>query len=132
MAYAQAVYEEQANRRRQPAPNYQVNDMVYLDSKNIVTGRPSRKLDWKKLGPFRVTEKISSHDYRLELPEHMKIHNVFHPVRLQPAGRNPFPIQIQDQERMQGFSEANEDLNNNKEPNYYVRKIIDYQLINDQ
>ena len=33
---------------------------------------------------------------------------------------------------MQGFSEVNEDLDNNKESDYYVQKIINYQLINNQ
>ncbi|QRV83887.1 hypothetical protein RhiJN_11903 [Ceratobasidium sp. AG-Ba] len=36
------------------------------------------KLDNKKLGPFVISEKISSHAYRLELPKTMRTHNVFH------------------------------------------------------
>ncbi|QRW19748.1 Transposon Tf2-7 polyprotein [Rhizoctonia solani] len=37
----------------------------------------SNKLDPKHLGPFEITEKISSHAYWLKLPETLKIHNVF-------------------------------------------------------
>jgi hypothetical protein len=29
-------------------------------------------------GPFTITEKISSHTYRLDLPKTMKVHNMFH------------------------------------------------------
>jgi hypothetical protein len=35
-------------------------------------------LDDKKLGPFTITEKISSHAYRLELAKTTKIHNFLH------------------------------------------------------
>lgn len=32
----------------------------------------------KFIGPFKITEKISRVAYRLQLPPHMRIHNVFH------------------------------------------------------
>lgn len=57
---------------------YNLGDKVYLITSNIKTKRPAKKLDSKKIGPFTITEKISSHAYRLELPTTMKIHNVFH------------------------------------------------------
>ncbi|QRV84573.1 Transposon Ty3-G Gag-Pol polyprotein [Ceratobasidium sp. AG-Ba] len=41
-------------------------------------GRPSKKLDNKKLGPFVILEKISLHVYKLELPKTMRTHNIFH------------------------------------------------------
>lgn len=89
MRYAQAVYEEHANRHRQPAPQYKVGDQVYLSSRNIRTLRPSKKLDWKQLGPYPIIEKVSSHAYRLQLPANMKIHNVFHVNLLRPNSEDP-------------------------------------------
>lgn len=59
-------------------PGYEVGDKVYLVTTNIKTKRPMKKLDDKKIGPFTITEKVSSHAYRLKLPSTMKIHNVFH------------------------------------------------------
>ena len=52
--------------------------MVYLIRKNLKTKRLSDKLDHKKLGLFKITEKISTSNYRLLLPKTMRIHPVFH------------------------------------------------------
>uniref|UniRef100_A0A9Q8LHQ9 Transposon Tf2-9 polyprotein n=1 Tax=Passalora fulva TaxID=5499 RepID=A0A9Q8LHQ9_PASFU len=122
MVYAQAIYEDQANRRRQPAPDYQVGDMVYLNSKNIKTDRPSKKLNWKNLGPFEITERISSHAYRLALPANIKIHDVFHPVRLRPSAEDPFPNQNQDMPGPPDEVEVDEPVNLPSD-DYAVRKI---------
>ncbi|KAB5588742.1 hypothetical protein CTheo_7819 [Ceratobasidium theobromae] len=45
---------------------------------NIKTDRQSQKLDDKKLGPFFITKKISSHAFELDLPASLGIHPVFH------------------------------------------------------
>ena len=58
-------------------PTFEVGDMVMLNMKNIRTVRTSRKLDSKYLGPFRIVEKINENAYRLQLPNHFKIHDVF-------------------------------------------------------
>jgi transposase InsO family protein len=57
---------------------FKVGDKVWLVTTNIQTKRPMKKLDNKKIGPFTISEKISSHAYRLDLPKTMRIHNVFH------------------------------------------------------
>lgn len=93
MTRAQAVYEETANRRRTNTPNFQIGDLVFLDSKNISTRRPSRKLEHKKLGPFKIIEKMSTHAYRLELPQTMACHDVFHVSRLRLCPQDPYPGQ---------------------------------------
>ncbi|KAF8760957.1 hypothetical protein RHS01_00083 [Rhizoctonia solani] len=59
-------------------PEYSIGDKVWLDGKNVELRTNSNKLDPKRLGPFEITEKISSHAYRLRLPETLKIHNVFY------------------------------------------------------
>ena len=99
MRWAQLVYEDNANRRRIPAPAYQVGDDVWLDSRNTKTRRPAKKLDWKHVGPYRVTKIVSPHAYRLDLPPELKIHPVFHTSLLRPTappecalpGQNPPP-----------------------------------------
>jgi hypothetical protein len=84
MKWAQAVYEENANRKRTPAPAYQPGDYVWLDTRNIKTRRPCKKFDWKNLR-FRVIRAVSPYAYKLELPDTMRIHDVFHTSLLRPA-----------------------------------------------
>lgn len=95
MLWAQDKFKEYADRRRLPAPAYQNGDLVWLNKKNITTTRPCTKLDWKKLGPFRVIEAIGTHAYKLELPPSMKCHPVFHVSLLDPASSDPYPGQIE-------------------------------------
>jgi hypothetical protein len=67
--------------------------LVTLNARNVKTQRPSKKLDWKRLGPFPVEAIVSSHAYRLTLPDSMKVHPVFHVSLLEPAPSNPLPGQ---------------------------------------
>ena len=52
--------------------------MVWLLRRNITTTRPYAKLDYTKLGPFRISECINPMAYPLDLPPHYRIHDVFH------------------------------------------------------
>ena len=55
-----------------------MGDMVWLLRWHIPTTRPCKKLDYKKLGPFRIVDKVNPVAFRLALPSHYRIHNVFH------------------------------------------------------
>lgn len=59
-------------------PEFKIGDKVWLDSRNLRTTRPARKLDYKRQGPFSILEKVGTRSYRLDLPKTMKIHPVFH------------------------------------------------------
>ncbi len=65
--------------------------MVWLSRGKIITDRTSIKLDHKRLGPYKVVERIGSLAYRLELPPTMKIHPVFHASRLSPFIKDTIP-----------------------------------------
>ena len=93
---AQKAYQRPADQKRIPFPVLKEGDMVYLSSKNIKTTRPSKKLDWKQLGPFKIAKRISDVSYKLDLPHAMKtMHNVFHVSLLEPAKQNTIPNRVQ-------------------------------------
>jgi hypothetical protein len=76
------------NLKRLEGPRLKEGDKVYLTRRNIKTTRPSDKLDWKKIGPFKIEKVIGKVNYRLKLPQHMRINPVFHISLLEPAPQN--------------------------------------------
>ena len=90
------------------APAFVPGDRVFLEHKEIVTSRPSQKLDFKRHGPFVIAEKLSDTAYRLELPATMRlVHPVFHVSHLVPYRKNtvlgrvpqpPPPVEVDGEE----------------------------------
>src|SRR5258706_10653557 len=66
------------DNKKQEGPDFKEGDMVMLNSRYIQTKRPSKKLDHKKMGPFRIEKAIGNRAFRLELPPQMKVHPVYH------------------------------------------------------
>ncbi|TPX39056.1 hypothetical protein SeLEV6574_g07443 [Synchytrium endobioticum] len=84
-----------------------MGDKVMISTKNVRTERPTKKLEYRWMGPCRVKKQISSVNYEVELPSNLRIHNVFHVSLLKPYIQpsdpsrkvsKPPPIRIEDEE----------------------------------
>ena len=50
---------------------------MWLEAKNIHSKQPSKKLDQKRYGPFKILKDIGQRVFQIELPEGWMIHNMF-------------------------------------------------------
>ncbi len=94
---------------------YSIGDRVWLSGRNIRTIRPSKKLDNKYYGPFRIVDAHGEQAYELELKGTLKgIHPVFHISLLEPyTGREGEEPTEPPPETVEG------------EPEWEVEKILD-------
>ena len=78
IAKAQARQETYYNQHRREA-EFQVGQEVLLSTAHVRIPSPGTpKLLPKDIGPFKVQARQGTLAYRLELPEHYRIHPVFH------------------------------------------------------
>jgi hypothetical protein len=89
---AQNRQKEQADKSRRPV-TFAVGDRVLLSTENISvaahSNRPSKKLEPKFVGPFRIIEKVNDNAFKLELPRNMRQHPVFNADLLRPYKESP-------------------------------------------
>jgi len=73
-----------------PTLSFFPSDMVYLDSEDIQTTRPSKKLSHRCLGPYPVDRHVGKYTYHLVLPSPMRrLYLVFNVMKLSPAPDDP-------------------------------------------
>jgi hypothetical protein len=99
--------ERMAGREPGEVPEtFDIGEKVWLDSRNLRLKTNSPKLMDRRLGPFRVLEKLSDRAYRLDHPENLKIHNVFYVGLLSKVKedesrlilREPGPLEVEGEE----------------------------------
>ena len=98
---SQTDQEKYYNRKAKDI-SFEVGEKVWLNRRNIRTKRPSRKLDWKMIGPFKVIERFGKNAYKLDLPLNYRIHNVFHVSLLEKdptKGEPPLDIEVNEEGR---------------------------------
>ena len=80
---------------------FKEGDMVFLqvrpDKSSLSLGK-FRKLSPRYCGPYEVLKRIGPEAYKLRLPEHLKIHDVFHVSLLKTY--NPRPDHILNDEQV--------------------------------
>ncbi|TPX36791.1 hypothetical protein SeLEV6574_g08003 [Synchytrium endobioticum] len=75
---AQNRHKKAADESRREEPKLEIGDEVMISTRNVRTNRPSKKLDYKWIGPYYVKRRINPVAFEIELPHNLKIHNVFH------------------------------------------------------
>ena len=77
--------KKQADQKRSER-SFAVGDLVFLKLQPYVQSslapRSHQKLAFRFFGPFRISDRVGSVAYRLELPAHASIHPVFHVSQL--------------------------------------------------
>ena len=85
LRYSQERAKLRYDTHRSPSPTLEVGDLVMLLRRNIKTTRPSPKLDFRKLGPFKIAKKLSNKVYQLSLPPSLsRLHPNFNVDLLEP------------------------------------------------
>jgi len=92
MSQSQAQATEAINRvghnTGTPPSQFNMNDRVWLDAKNLRLPYQATKLAPKRYGPFHIGKEVSLVVYQLDLPTLWSIHNVFHASLLLPYQEN--------------------------------------------
>ena len=74
----QKLLEQRQQHKDSKKPTeMKVGEQVWLENRNL-PAIGSRKLQPRRYGPFIIKERVGQVAYRLDLPNTMKIHNVFH------------------------------------------------------
>ena len=65
---ANDLMKRQYDKHKKPAINYEKGDKVYINAEHLPRTRPSRKLDKKFFGPYKIIEKVGASAYRIRIP----------------------------------------------------------------
>lgn len=113
---SQKIMKKDADKLRS-GHSFKIGDFVYLDTDHLQRKRPSKKLDFKRVGPFEIIERINDNAYRLKLPVGSRLHDVINVSKLYPFKGNVSNIQP-DSEEINGYEE------------YEVERILDSKMVN--
>src|SRR5271157_804697 len=108
------------NRKHSKALALKKGDKVYLLRCNINTKQLSNKLDFKKLGLYKIKRAIRLVNFKLLLLHNLRIHLIFYIALLELALDL---ILLLDREEIQPI---------NKETKYNVNKILNIRKTNSQ
>ena len=121
LTLAQEVQAETANQRR-TFWKYVEGDQVFINTQNIRSTRPSKKLDYKFISPYPITKAINEVTYWVDLPKDLQIHNTFHCSLLQPASE-PLDGQVVPLPPPVVISHDNQE-----QEEYKVKEILDSRI----
>ena len=70
---------------------FDIGNRVWLLQQHIKTIRPCAKLDYQRLGPFSINDKMNDVTFCLDLPSQLRIHPLFHSTLLEPYQTSSIP-----------------------------------------
>ena len=120
MQFTQANYETATNRHRIPASSYQVENQVWLSTKNLQTKRLCQELNMRWAGSFKVKQVINPYAYELDLPRAYGVHSVFHVNLMNPVVTDPLEGHWQEPSSL---------ILINREEKWLMKEILDAQKI---
>ena len=125
LLHAQQAAKTKYDRNRTSPPSFSVGDRVMLLRRNLKTTRPSEKLDFRKIGPFKVAKKLSDNVYQLQLPPTMaRLHPVFNINLLEPyIAPSDFPG------RSDNSSSAIPILEDESSPGSAIKEFLDVRRV---
>jgi hypothetical protein len=85
----QKTMKKYYDARRRDALEFKVGDKVWLEVKDVVTDRPTKRFDDLRLGPYEILEKVGASAYKLRLPGTDLSYPVFNSVVATPTQRVP-------------------------------------------
>ena len=86
--------KDQYDTHRWTAIKYKPGDMVWFNVSNILLQRPSKKLNHKYLGPYKVIKKVGASAYQLSSQGQSTRHMTFNEQYLRPFRKGVYPTQI--------------------------------------
>lgn len=120
MAFVQQGQERSANKRRRPAPRFEIGDKVWLSLRNIKTERACKKLDWL-YDKYEVVATPSELTVTLNVPR--GIHPTFHVELVERAEEEGLPSQERN-DGGQGPVLVTDELTGEQEEEYEVEEIL--------
>jgi hypothetical protein len=106
LEYALSEQAKYANMRRRHK-EFAVSQHVLLSTKNLrLKDNRARKLTDKYIGPYKIVDRVGSHAYKLDLPDSLRIHPVFHVSLLKEyrgnvSSQRPPPVIVSDIEEFE-------------------------------
>ena len=123
---AQNRQKHYADQKRRPVP-FAVGDMVLLSTEHISVAahkqRPSKKLEPKYIGPYKIIAQVNDNAFELDLPPTMKQHPVFNADLLRQY--KPSPEEFGERSPPPPAPEIIDG-----EEEFEVDRILDYAIIN--
>ncbi|WVZ06680.1 hypothetical protein V8G54_020026 [Vigna mungo] len=121
----------QANKKRKPA-NFEVGDWVYLRIRpHRQTSMPTRlhpKLSTRYFGPFQIIQKVGEVAYKLQLPETVRIHPVFHVSQLKKVTGERRPVGVLGRRQAQQGKKTEDEITIREQyPNFNLGDKVEFQ-----
>ena len=103
-----------------PAPDFKVDDKVFVKAQFFQTTWPSKKLSEKYLRPYKIISQPGTLSFTLCFPKFMcSVHPVFHVSMLKPTISNTFSEKIQL---------APTPVIIDRKPKYEISQIVDSKI----